>query len=107
VADLVADLDLTPILTTYGGVTRGTVPYDPRMLVAVLRYAYAVGVPAPQGMETSGWRFRAADLTCACRVARLERDFGATVEAAAEMIDLLDEIEQLRARLKRAGLDVE
>ena len=26
VADLVADLDLTPVLTTYGGVTRGTVP---------------------------------------------------------------------------------
>ncbi|MDP3091474.1 MAG: hypothetical protein Q8N04_12400 [Nitrospira sp.] len=43
VADLVEDLDLKPILTTYGGVTRGSVPYDPRMLVAVLLYAYAVG----------------------------------------------------------------
>jgi hypothetical protein len=46
VADLVEDLDLTPILTAYGNLTRGTVPYDPRMLVAVLLYAYAVGVPA-------------------------------------------------------------
>jgi chaperone modulatory protein CbpM len=52
-------------------------------------------------------RFRAADLTRARRVARLQRDFEATVEAAAVMIDLLDEIEQLRARLKRVGLDVE
>lgn len=36
---LPADLDLAPILTTYGGVTRGTVPSDPRMRVAVLLYA--------------------------------------------------------------------
>lgn len=67
----------------------------------------AVGVLAPQGRETSDWRFRSADLTCARRVARLQRDFGATIEAAAVMIDLLDEIEQLRARLKQAGLDVD
>jgi chaperone modulatory protein CbpM len=67
----------------------------------------AVGLLGPQGTETSGWRFRAADLICARRVARLQRDFGATVEAAAVMIDLLDEIEQLRACLKRAGLDLE
>jgi chaperone modulatory protein CbpM len=67
----------------------------------------AVGLLEPQGTETSGWRFRAADLICARRVARLQRDFGATVEAAAVMIDLLDEIEQLRACLKRSGLDAE
>ncbi|MBU6434113.1 MAG: IS1182 family transposase [Nitrospirae bacterium] len=46
VADLVEELDLHPLLKTYGDLTRGTVPYDPRMLVAVLLYAYAVGVPA-------------------------------------------------------------
>ena len=67
----------------------------------------AVGVLEPQGTETSRWRFRAADLTCARRVARLQRDFGATIEAAAVMIDLLHQIDQLRARLKRAGLDVD
>jgi chaperone modulatory protein CbpM len=67
----------------------------------------AVGVLAPLGGETSGWRFRAADLTCARRIFRLQRDFGATIEAAAVMIDLLDEIDQLRARLKRAGLEAE
>ena len=39
VADLVEDLNLTPILNTYGDLTRGTVPYDPGMLVAVLLYA--------------------------------------------------------------------
>ncbi len=67
----------------------------------------AVGVLEPQGTETSRWRFRAADLTCARRVARLQRDFDASLDAAAVMLDLLDQIEQLRARLKRAGLDVE
>lgn len=46
IAALVEELDLRPILKTYGGVTRGTVPYHPRMLVTVLLYAYAVGVPA-------------------------------------------------------------
>ena len=67
----------------------------------------AVGVLAPQGRETSDWRFRAADLTCARRVFRLQRDFDASLDAAAVMLDLLDQIEQLRARLKLAGLDVE
>jgi len=45
-ADVVAELNLTAILTTYGGMTRGHAPYDPRMLVTILLYAYAVGVPA-------------------------------------------------------------
>ena len=41
-----AHLDLTPIPTTHGGVTRGTVPSDPQRRVAVLFYAEARGVPA-------------------------------------------------------------
>jgi transposase len=46
VSDLVDELNLTPLLATYGGVTRGTVPYHPQLLVKVLLYAYAVGIPA-------------------------------------------------------------
>lgn len=45
-ADLVSELNLQPILATYGGVTRGTAPYHPQLLVTVLLYAYAVGIPA-------------------------------------------------------------
>ncbi len=67
----------------------------------------AVGVLAPQGRETTDWRFHATDLTCARRVARLQRDFDASLDAAAVMLDLLNQIEQLRARLKRAGLAVD
>ena len=46
VSDVVDELDLTDIFRTYGGVTRGVAPYHPRMLVKVLFYAYAVGIPA-------------------------------------------------------------
>jgi transposase len=45
-SDLVEELNLQPILATYGGVTRGTAPYHPQLLVKVLFYAYAVGIPA-------------------------------------------------------------
>jgi chaperone modulatory protein CbpM len=66
-----------------------------------------VDVLTPQGAERSDWRFRAADLLCARRVARLQRDFGANTEAVAVILDLLVEIERMRARLMRAGLDVD
>jgi hypothetical protein len=35
----VEELNLQPILATYGGVTRGTAPYHPQLLVRVLLYA--------------------------------------------------------------------
>lgn len=66
-----------------------------------------VGILEPQGEEQSGWRFCAMDLICARRVARLQRAFGASMEAVAVMVDLLAEIERLRDRLKRAGLDAD
>jgi chaperone modulatory protein CbpM len=65
----------------------------------------AEGVLDPDGHGASAWRFRAADLRCALRIARLQRDFGASLDAAAVMLELLDEIERLRTRLRRAGLD--
>ncbi len=64
-----------------------------------------VGILEPQGEEQSGWRFCAMDLTCARRAARLQQDFAVSTEAVAVMLDLLAEIERLRDRLKRAGLD--
>lgn len=65
----------------------------------------AVGVLEPKGKEQSGWRFCATDLTCSRRAARLQQDFSVSTEAVAVMLDLLTEIERLRDRLKRAGLD--
>lgn len=45
-ADLVEALNLQPNLATYGEVTRGTAPYRSKLLVKVLLYVYAVGIPA-------------------------------------------------------------
>jgi chaperone modulatory protein CbpM len=61
-------------------------------------------LPAPAGAPR-GWRF---DATLRQRVrcmARIERDFDAGPELAALVADLLDELERLRTRVRRAGLD--
>ncbi|MGH8658715.1 MAG: chaperone modulator CbpM [Gammaproteobacteria bacterium] len=65
-----------------------------------------VAILVPQGAEVAAWRFGAADLMRARRLARLQRDFGASTEAAAVILDLLDEIERLRAQLRRAGMEI-
>ena len=44
IMDVVADLDLSEIVKFYGGPARGTVPFEPRMMVGVLLYAYGVGI---------------------------------------------------------------
>jgi transposase len=44
VADLTENLDLSAILASYGGAARGTVPYAPKLLTAILLYGYCSGV---------------------------------------------------------------
>jgi chaperone modulatory protein CbpM len=66
-----------------------------------------VGVLSPVGRDEATWRFGALDLLRARRLARLVRDFEASTEAAALILDLLDEIERLRARLRRAGMEID
>jgi chaperone modulatory protein CbpM len=51
------------------------------------------------------WRFSGAALMRARRMRQLERDFDAAPELAALVADLLDEMDQLRARLNRASQD--
>ena len=51
--------------------------------------------------------FRRPGSLRARRLARLARDFQASAEAAALILDLLDEIERLRARLRRAGMEID
>ena len=51
------------------------------------------------------WRFSAAGLSRARRMRQLERDFEAVPELAALMADLMEEMDALRARLRRAGLE--
>ncbi len=50
------------------------------------------------------WRFSGAALLRARRMRQLERDFEAVPELAALVADLLEEMDDLRGRLRRAGL---
>jgi len=49
VRDFVGTLDLSCITSTYG--LRGAPAYDPRLLVALLLYAYMNGMPSSRGIE--------------------------------------------------------
>ena len=50
VSDLVDGLDLTAFYAPYEGDGRRNAPYEPRMLVKVLLYAYATGVLSSRGI---------------------------------------------------------
>lgn len=51
------------------------------------------------------WMFSGAHLLRLRRIRALERDFDADPELAALVVDLLEEVERLRLRLRHAGLD--
>lgn len=59
----------------------------------------------PHAESVAGvWRFSGAALLRARRMRQLERDFEAVPELAALVADLLEEVDDLRGRLRRAGL---
>lgn len=58
------------------------------------------GLLNPVTGELSNWRFTSASLTRTRRLYALERDFDAVPELAALMVDLLEEIDSLRARIR-------
>lgn len=59
------------------------------------------GLLNPVTGEPSSWRFTSASLARTRRLYALERDFDAVPELAALMVDLLEEIDSLRARMPR------
>lgn len=54
--------------------------------------------------QDSGWRFTSVDLVRARRLRDIELAFDANDELAALVVDLSDEIQRLKARLRAAGL---
>ena len=62
-----------------------------------------LGVLEPLGREPAGWRFGGASLPRARTVLRLQRDLDIDLAGAALALELLDEIESLRARLRVMG----
>lgn len=63
------------------------------------------GVIPRSGSAPAEWRFGSRELLRARRIRAIERDFDAEPELAALVADMLDEIDMLRARLRKAGLD--
>jgi chaperone modulatory protein CbpM len=62
------------------------------------------GILVRPGATVVEWRFTTRDLARVRHIYTTERDFDAAPELAGLVADLLDEVEQLRARLRRAGL---
>jgi chaperone modulatory protein CbpM len=61
-------------------------------------------LPAPPGAPRV-WRFDATLVKRVRCMVRTERDFDSGPELAALVADLVDELERLRVRLRRAGLE--
>jgi chaperone modulatory protein CbpM len=59
------------------------------------------GLFSISGAVASEWRFSSADLRRAQRMRDIERDFDAVPELAALVADMLEEMDELRARLRR------
>lgn len=59
------------------------------------------GIVEPLGRDSSHWRFQGTSVRRVHRAVRLHRDLGVNWPGAALALDLLEEIESLRARLER------
>jgi chaperone modulatory protein CbpM len=70
----------------------------------IIEHVRAGVLLAEPDLDPVRWMFNSEDLVRAHRLQGLERDFDANPELAGLVADLLDELERLRARLRRAGL---
>lgn len=73
---------------------------DPERLLALVDE----GLLQPVGSGPGDWRFKSRALPRARAALRLSRDLQLAVDATALVLDLLDEIDALKARLRRAGV---
>jgi chaperone modulatory protein CbpM len=66
------------------------------------------GVLSPQtDADMRMWRFSGTDLKRGRRLLELERQFDACPELAGLVVDLLEEIERVRTKLRRAGIQAD
>lgn len=70
---------------------------------AFVRLLVDEGLLAPAALQPA-WRFGGEQLARVRRIRRLQRDFEANLQSVAVMLDLIDEVERLRAQLQRAGI---
>ena len=58
------------------------------------------GMLQPQGDDPRHWRFSAVDLARVRTAVRLQRDLGTNLAGAALALELIEEMQDLRARLR-------
>ncbi|MGZ4959536.1 MAG: chaperone modulator CbpM [Methylomonas sp.] len=63
------------------------------------------GLLEPLPQRSNEWRFSSTSLLRVRRIVVMERDFEAVPELAALVADMQEEIDALRRRLRRAGLE--
>jgi len=59
--------------------------------------------PMEQQREQQHWSFTGTSLLRARKARRLQQDLGINLAGAAVLLDMMEEIEQLRERLRRLG----
>lgn len=59
------------------------------------------GIAEPSGRQPSGWRFGGLSLRRIRCAQRLQRDLGVNMAGAALALDLIEELERMRQRLRR------
>ena len=58
------------------------------------------GILRPSGRAQPSWRFSAVSILTVKRTIRLQRDLGVNLPGVALVLDLMEEIEQLKARIE-------
>jgi chaperone modulatory protein CbpM len=71
--------------------------------VDTIRLLVDEGLVRP-AVDRPEWRFGGEEIARVRRIRRLQRDFEANLQCVAVMLDLMNEIERLRAQLQRAGI---
>lgn len=61
------------------------------------------GVLSPSGKQPGDWRFGETSLALAVKALRIQRDLAINTAGVAVILELLEEVERLRARLNQAG----
>ncbi len=71
--------------------------------VEFVRLLVEEGLVQPVALQPV-WSFSGEALSRVRRIRRLQHDFEANLQSAAVMLELIDEVERLRATLQRAGI---
>jgi len=72
--------------------------------VEFVRLLVEEGLVQPVALQPA-WAFSGEAMARVRRIRRLQRDFEANLQSVAVMLELIDEIDRLRATLQRAGID--